>query len=82
MQFKRNNKFHIFLLLALSLGITICPLYAEVTQCQENANCAPLNDTHKCVCDSGFHANGRQCLGEYLSGLGLASLYVFIYELN
>ncbi|XP_078351498.1 polycystin family receptor for egg jelly-like isoform X1 [Oculina patagonica] len=55
---------------ALSLGTIICPLYAGVTQCQEHAGCVLLNDTHQCVCDSGFSPNGTQCLDvdECLSG--------------
>ena len=55
----------IFCFSAQSLGTIICPSYAEVTQCQEHASCAVLNDTHQCVCDTGFFAEGNQCLGEY-----------------
>ena len=41
-----------------------------MTQCQNHASCSVLNDTQQCVCDSGFFAEGNQCLGEYLADHG------------
>ena len=60
---------HISCFLAQSLGTIICPSYADVTRCQEHANCVMLNYTHQCVCDTGFFPERNQCLGEYIAGL-------------